>query len=77
VKTRQGSDVAEMDTEFHSLIYAYVRSRELRGLLGIFQDMILRDRVLTAYSGSRRRQIQAERVRLVAVLEAHDANAAE
>ena len=76
-KVRLASNLVELNTAFHGLIYAYARNGKLKGLLGIFQDMILRDRVLTAYSASRCREIYSEHTKLVAALEARDAEAAE
>lgn len=76
-KVRLPSDLVELNTAFHGLIYSYARNSKLKGLLGIFQDMVLRDRVLTAYSASRCREIYAEHAKLADALEARDAEAAE
>ncbi len=76
-RDRRASRLVELNTSFHGLIYSYARNSKLKGLLGIFQDMILRDRVLTAYSAIRCREIHSEHTKLVAALEARNANAAE
>ena len=71
------TDVVHRNSEIHDIIFDYAGNSKLRATLGLFHEVIIRDRTLTAYNENRRSEISAEHEAILAALEKHDGDAAE
>jgi DNA-binding GntR family transcriptional regulator len=76
-RARRAARVVEINSEIHDLIFGYARNDKLVAMLGTFQDMILRDRALTADQAKRRAEIGAEHAAILGALERRDGDDAE
>ncbi len=71
------TELVEINSAIHDLIFSYSNNARLSGLLGLFNDVIVHDRNVTAYSDARRRSIEAEHQAIVEALEQRDGDKAE
>ena len=71
------TDVVTFNSDIHNIIFDYAGNAKLKAMLGFFQDMIIRDRTLTAYNAKRREEICAEHEAVLVALTNRDGDAAE
>jgi len=69
--------IVELNSTFHHVIMEYARNEKLTGMLGLFQNMIMHHRHITAYIDERRKQMCKEHEDIVNALEQRDADRAE
>ncbi|MDR3562215.1 MAG: GntR family transcriptional regulator [Negativicutes bacterium] len=77
IATTVATEVVTLNTELHNIIFEYAGNAKLKALLGLFHEMILRNRTLTAYNEIRRHEINCEHESIIVALEGHDADQAE
>ncbi len=76
-RARTAASVVELNSRIHEVMLRYAGNQKLKAMLALLQDMIMRDRNLTADSTVRRSQIQDEHRAVLAALERRDPDAAE
>jgi len=76
-RARSASEVARCNTDLHNVVFSYAGNAKLTAMLGLFHNVIQRDRSLTAYNARRRGEIHAEHAVIIEALERRDAEAAE
>lgn len=71
------TEVAKLNSDFHNVIIAIAGNQRLKVLLATIHEIILRDRHVTAYLSSRRKQIEGEHQDILKALRDRDKDAAE
>ncbi len=71
------SDIVLLNSELHNIIFDYAGNGKLKALLGLFHEMIIRDRTLTAYNENRRSAINGEHEEIIDALQKRDGERAE
>lgn len=71
------SEIVECNSSIHNLIIEFAGNSKLQSILGLFHDVIFRDRTLTAYNAKRREEINAEHEAILTALQKHDGDLAE
>jgi DNA-binding GntR family transcriptional regulator len=67
----------EINLALHNVILEYARNEKLTGMLGLFRNMVMHHRHVTAYMDERREQMCKEHEDIVNALEQQDAALAE
>jgi DNA-binding GntR family transcriptional regulator len=75
--TDVATDIVQLNSEIHNLIFDYAGNMKLKAMLGLLYEKIIMDRALTAYNAKRRSEIRDEHEAVLSALEKHDGDAAE
>lgn len=75
--TTVATDIVLLNTELHNIICEYAGNAKLKALLGLFHEMILRNRTMTAYREERRNEINHEHEKVIEALKNRDGDGAE
>jgi len=74
---KSANEVVEINLALHNVILEYARNEKLTGMLGLFRNMVMHHRHVTAYIDDRRKQTCKEHEDIVNALEQKDAAQAE
>ena len=69
--------LAELNSQFHDMILNYAKNSKLQSMLSLLNDVILRDRNITAFNVKRRDEILDEHLEILDALEGADSVRAE
>ena len=74
---KSANEVVEINLALHNVILEYARNEKLTGMFGLFRNMVMHHRHVTAYMDERRKQMCKEHEDIVNALEQQDEAQAE